>query len=357
MNSGPGGTKKPALCRYFVASGSCFYGNECQFAHHHSSPTTISNNNLNILDELIEVESGVSSSQPSSTVTSRLQFLTTSSTTRNDFNSIVPQLRSKSVLEGICHPSKLDYMNAYTHQNGYLSESKLSTFINQPVSSGSTTRPDKYSLSSPQDKLNIFPPRQNMSPLQLANTLTALALDSTPNPAANEFVPRSVTPVAGNNVPEVTANSSFLGFDVNSLDSGSEISFMNRSQGVIEMSPLLSPSITPTHSPLLKRRIHSPLTYSNSTDEFIPTVTSATIQKNVDGTTYFYPAENGVPHSRETIAPNVVVPNFVSFPFTPSHISQMVPKATAPSFFMPDELKMEILHRHSLTMTQLNPEQ
>ena len=33
MNTSTSGVKKPALCRYFVASGTCFYGNDCQFLH------------------------------------------------------------------------------------------------------------------------------------------------------------------------------------------------------------------------------------------------------------------------------------------------------------------------------------
>lgn len=33
MNSAPPGTKKTALCRYFISTGSCVYGDDCQFLH------------------------------------------------------------------------------------------------------------------------------------------------------------------------------------------------------------------------------------------------------------------------------------------------------------------------------------
>jgi hypothetical protein len=33
MNSAVPGPKRPAPCRYFFNSGTCFYGDECQFLH------------------------------------------------------------------------------------------------------------------------------------------------------------------------------------------------------------------------------------------------------------------------------------------------------------------------------------
>ena len=34
--------KKPVVCRYFAASGTCFYGNDCQFLHHSVSRSSVS---------------------------------------------------------------------------------------------------------------------------------------------------------------------------------------------------------------------------------------------------------------------------------------------------------------------------
>lgn len=36
MNLATTGLKKPGVCRYFASTGTCFYGEECQFLHHHS---------------------------------------------------------------------------------------------------------------------------------------------------------------------------------------------------------------------------------------------------------------------------------------------------------------------------------
>lgn len=33
MASVVSGPKKPTLCRYFLSSGSCVYGDDCQFLH------------------------------------------------------------------------------------------------------------------------------------------------------------------------------------------------------------------------------------------------------------------------------------------------------------------------------------
>lgn len=38
MTSAVPGTKKTALCRYFINTGSCIYGDECQFLHQNPGP-------------------------------------------------------------------------------------------------------------------------------------------------------------------------------------------------------------------------------------------------------------------------------------------------------------------------------
>lgn len=37
-----GHSRKPVVCRYFAASGTCFYGNDCQFLHSSTSRTNVS---------------------------------------------------------------------------------------------------------------------------------------------------------------------------------------------------------------------------------------------------------------------------------------------------------------------------
>lgn len=35
-------SRKPVVCRYFAASGTCFYGNDCQFLHNSVSRSSVS---------------------------------------------------------------------------------------------------------------------------------------------------------------------------------------------------------------------------------------------------------------------------------------------------------------------------
>ena len=43
------------------------------------------------------------------------------------------------------------------------------------------------------------------------------------------------------------------------------------------------------------------------------------------------------------------------YPSVPAHVAYMKPKPNAPSFFVGDELKMDIMNKHSITMAQANP--
>ncbi|UYV83719.1 PAN3 [Cordylochernes scorpioides] len=65
-------------------------------------------------------------------------------------------------------------------------------------------------------------------------------------------------------------------------------------------------------------------------------------QESVEGTTYFYPTDDATAAGRlgEESSPSILLPDFDVFPGNPSHIEHMKPKANAPSFFLPDELRM-----------------
>jgi hypothetical protein len=97
-------------------------------------------------------------------------------------------------------------------------------------------------------------------------------------------------------------------------------------------------------------------------------------QENVNGTTYFYtqpsngleedgvaPTANGGgghsgPVSQRQESAGVVMPDYHVYPGQPAHISNMQPKANAPSFFMPDELRAALLQQHSLRLAQVDPD-
>ena len=48
------------------------------------------------------------------------------------------------------------------------------------------------------------------------------------------------------------------------------------------------------------------------------------------------------------------LPNFSMYQGQPAHIAHMKVKSNMPQFFMPDELKMEILNRNALTMAHID---
>ncbi|XP_054717991.1 LOW QUALITY PROTEIN: PAN2-PAN3 deadenylation complex subunit pan3-like [Uloborus diversus] len=112
---------------------------------------------------------------------------------------------------------------------------------------------------------------------------------------------------------------------------------------------------SPQQSPLLNKRTCSPgpkdfSAPSPSHEQYLQS--STLFQESVGGTTYFYSQEETPPEISPLIMPDINV-----YPGNPSHIEHMRPKANAPSFFLPDELRMDIIHRQHLTLAEANPEQ
>ncbi|KAK0142734.1 PAN2-PAN3 deadenylation complex subunit pan3 [Merluccius polli] len=107
--------------------------------------------------------------------------------------------------------------------------------------------------------------------------------------------------------------------------------------------------ITPHTSPAPRRRSHTP----NPANYMVPTTAADQgphiIQKEtVGGTTYFYTDNTPAPIS------GMVFPSYHIYPPTAPHVAYMQPKANAPSFFMADELRQELINRHLITMAQID---
>lgn len=91
------------------------------------------------------------------------------------------------------------------------------------------------------------------------------------------------------------------------------------------------------------------------------------IQENVGGTTYFYPAATGVDSSNTTaesmsVGHSSIGSAYQVYPGTPSHLQGIKPVARTAasgngSFFVSDDLRMEILHKNALTLLQPDHEQ
>ncbi|XP_065437455.1 PAN2-PAN3 deadenylation complex subunit PAN3 isoform X5 [Chrysemys picta bellii] len=197
----------------------------------------------------------------------------------------------------------------------------------------------------------------------LFNDFAALSLSQrrkTPNPTASEFIPKGGSTSRLNNVSQssMSAFSQAL-FSHPSMGSPATAGLapgMSLSAG---SSPLHSPKITPHTSPAPRRRSHTP----NPANYMVPTsastpVTNAVSQppstgqviqkETVGGTTYFYTDTTPAPLT------GMVFPNYHIYPPTAPHVAYMQPKANAPSFFMTDELRQELINRHLITMAQID---
>ncbi|XP_043847194.1 PAN2-PAN3 deadenylation complex subunit PAN3 isoform X2 [Dromiciops gliroides] len=182
----------------------------------------------------------------------------------------------------------------------------------------------------------------------------------TPNPTASEFIPKggSTSRLSNLSQSNMSAFSQAL-FSHPSVGSPAAAGLapgMSLSAG---SSPLHSPKITPHTSPAPRRRSHTP----NPANYLVPSSastplnnpvsqTSSTgqvIQKEtVGGTTYFYTDTTPAPLT------GMVFPNYHIYPPTAPHVAYMQPKANAPSFFMADELRQELINRHLITMAQID---
>uniref|UniRef100_A0A3B3QZP7 PAN2-PAN3 deadenylation complex subunit PAN3 n=1 Tax=Paramormyrops kingsleyae TaxID=1676925 RepID=A0A3B3QZP7_9TELE len=184
----------------------------------------------------------------------------------------------------------------------------------------------------------------------LFNDFSVLSLSQKrkgPNPAASEFVPKGA---AGLCMP-AASQSSMPAFSATlfSPSSAAATAGLSLSAG---SSPLHSPKITPHTSPALRRRSHTPNPNpvpAGYTQMGEPGGAGHVIQKEtVGGTTYFYTDNTPVPIA------GMVFPTFHIYPPTAPHVAYMQPKANAPSFFMTDELRQELINRHLITMAQID---
>ncbi|KAM6140620.1 PAN2-PAN3 deadenylation complex subunit PAN3 isoform 1-T1 [Pterocles gutturalis] len=182
----------------------------------------------------------------------------------------------------------------------------------------------------------------------------------TPNPSASEFIPKGGSTSRMSNVSQSSmsafSQALFSHPSVGSPATAGLAPGMSLSAG---SSPLHSPKITPHTSPAPRRRSHTP----NPANYMVPTSASASaanavsqppstgqvIQKEtVGGTTYFYTDTTPAPLT------GMVFPNYHIYHPAAPHVAYMQPKANAPSFFMADELRQELINRHLITMAQID---
>uniref|UniRef100_A0A287D210 PAN2-PAN3 deadenylation complex subunit PAN3 n=1 Tax=Ictidomys tridecemlineatus TaxID=43179 RepID=A0A287D210_ICTTR len=181
----------------------------------------------------------------------------------------------------------------------------------------------------------------------------------TPNPTASEFIPKGGSTSRLSNVSQSNMSAFSQVFSHPSMGSPATAGLapgMSLSAG---SSPLHSPKITPHTSPAPRRRSHTP----NPASYMVPSSASTPVnnavsqtpssgqviqKETVGGTTYFYTDTTPAPVT------GMVFPNYHIYPPTAPHVAYMQPKANAPSFFMADELRQELINRHLITMAQID---
>ncbi|XP_075865643.1 PAN2-PAN3 deadenylation complex subunit PAN3 isoform X6 [Microcebus murinus] len=181
----------------------------------------------------------------------------------------------------------------------------------------------------------------------------------TPNPTASEFIPKGGSTSRLSNVSQSNMSAFSQVFSHPSMGNPATAGLapgMSLSAG---SSPLHSPKITPHTSPAPRRRSHTP----NPASYMVPSSASTPVnnpvsqtpssgqviqKETVGGTTYFYTDTTPAPLT------GMVFPNYHIYPPTAPHVAYMQPKANAPSFFMADELRQELINRHLITMAQID---
>ncbi|XP_077984050.1 PAN2-PAN3 deadenylation complex subunit pan3-like [Glandiceps talaboti] len=339
MNSNVGGPKKLAICRYWANNRTCFYGDECQFLHSDRVP----NLSTAIPPGKNPMKGGIPDRSP-----------------RN--------LSNHGRMSDQFFPSPFNHVGVGEHNINFPFQQDL--LGNMPIGKD----------------VNAFPPLQgnSHSDALLADDMSTLALSGmndkrqAPNPGAVEFVPGAKNvggsgefiPGVSEFIPrsKIPSGNSFTGSNNNSLFSPLSSNHLTAGSNSLSSghSPLHSPKITPTGSPILRHRTRSPLPPAldinpaslpsqDNPEQVDPTQQMpgpSHIQENIGGTTYFYTQEQ-----MQAAQSTGAYPAFHMYPGEPAAISYMTPKANAPSFFLSDELRLDLIQRHLQAMAQVDPAQ
>ncbi|KAF7213893.1 PAN2-PAN3 deadenylation complex subunit PAN3 isoform X1 [Nothobranchius furzeri] len=342
---------KVKFCRYYAKDKTCFYGDECQFLHEDpcmgsmplhggGSPVPLATAGYSL---------GVTAVTPctgggGTGVSKKNETLGPAGTSLEGQLLTIPGMEGSNLSDANLTNSY--FSSSFIGVNGFGSpaESKYSMMQRMTTSSSSPSLLNdgakNYSHSA-RDPVN--------SPTSsLFSDFGALSISQrrkAPNPTASEFIPKGAPRMATMAQSAVQAFPSPL-FALGGSTAAALAPGMSLSAG---SSPLHSPKITPHTSPAPRRRSHTP----NPANYMVPTTASDQgahiIQKEtVGGTTYFYTDNTPVPMA------GMVFPTFHIYPPTAPHVAYMQPKANAPSFFMADELRQELINRHLITMAQID---
>ncbi|KAM9436216.1 PAN2-PAN3 deadenylation complex subunit PAN3 isoform 1-T1 [Clarias gariepinus] len=355
---------KVKFCRYYAKDKTCFYGDDCQFLHEDpsaavhgggsgGSPVTlalpggaVSAAAAAAVAGYPPCPSGAPAGVPKKTdalgpagaaLDGQLLSMTgMDSVALSDANLTNSYFSSSFIgVNGFGSPAE----SKYSMMQRMTSSSSSPSLLNDGAKNFSHSAHDP--VSSPTSSLF-----SDFGALSITQRRKA------PNPAATEFIPKGAPRMSTMSQAAVPTFPSPL-FPHPGLSGSAAAGLapgMSLSAG---SSPLHSPKITPHTSPAPRRRSHTP--NPNPPNYMVPTTASDPggaahiIQKEtVGGTTYFYTDNTPAPMA------GMVFPTYHIYPQTAPHVAYMQPKANAPSFFMADELRQELINRHLITMAQID---
>uniref|UniRef100_A0AAR2KA45 PAN2-PAN3 deadenylation complex subunit PAN3 n=1 Tax=Pygocentrus nattereri TaxID=42514 RepID=A0AAR2KA45_PYGNA len=366
---------KVKFCRYYAKDKTCFYGDECQFVHEDPAVASLGGTAAGYpLGGSAVVAAACAGAAPAS-VPKKSDALGPAGATLDGQLLAIPGMDGGALsdanltnsyfsssfigVNGFGSPAESKYSMMQRMTSSSSSPSLLNdgakNFSHNPVNSPTSSLfSDFGALSITQRRKQL--PKLTLAALQMSllfNTVLCVWVpEQAPNPAATEFIPKGTPRMATMSQAAVPTFPSPL-FPHPGLSSSTAAGLapgMSLSAG---SSPLHSPKITPHTSPAPRRRSHTP--NPNPANYMVPTTASDQgsgahiIQKEtVGGTTYFYTDNTPAPMA------GMVFPTYHIYPQTAPHVAYMQPKANAPSFFMADELRQELINRHLITMAQID---
>uniref|UniRef100_A0A3Q1IDU6 PAN2-PAN3 deadenylation complex subunit PAN3 n=1 Tax=Anabas testudineus TaxID=64144 RepID=A0A3Q1IDU6_ANATE len=356
---------KVKFCRYYAKDKTCFYGDECQFLHEDPSMANLSLHGNGSSPVPLSMAGsggtpagyslgGSAAACPGGAGTGGLLFVYDipgmEGATLSDANLTNSYFSSSFIgVNGFGSPAE----SKYSMMQRMTTSSSSPSLLNDGAKNFSHSTHDPVnsptsSLFSDFGALSISQRRKVSTHTPFAPFFFFPMCHQTPNPAASEFIPKGAPRMAA------MAQSPVQAFPlplcphpgISSSTAAALAPGMSLSAG---SSPLHSPKITPHTSPAPRRRSHTP----NPANYMVPTTASDQgthiIQKEtVGGTTYFYTDNTPAPLA------GMVFPTYHIYPPTAPHVAYMQPKANAPSFFMADELRQELINRHLITMAQID---
>ncbi|XP_025730911.1 PAN2-PAN3 deadenylation complex subunit PAN3 isoform X5 [Callorhinus ursinus] len=394
----PGGAAagvKLKYCRYYAKDKTCFYGEECQFLHEdpaagaapalglHSNSVPLALAGAPVAAFPPGAVPGGGAGPPPGPKKPDLGGPGAGAAAGGGGSSGVldgPRLAIPGIDGGALTDTSLTdsyFSTSFIGVNGFGSSVETKYPLMQRMTNSS---------SSPSLLNDSAKPYTGHDPLtspasSLFNDFGALNISQrrkTPNPTASEFIPKGGSTSRLSNVSQSNMSAFSQVFSHPSMGSPAAAGLapgMSLSAG---SSPLHSPKITPHTSPAPRRRSHTP----NPANYMVPSSASTPVnnpvsqtpssgqviqKETVGGTTYFYTDTTPAPLTGMRSFKNYhrtacrtegqiieVFPNYHIYPPTAPHVAYMQPKANAPSFFMADELRQELINRHLITMAQID---